>query len=183
LSDDRCRKTNNIGGIKAMEILIEKSKLADMNLIKGLRWEVNAIQKELRPLQAGIGGYDMEINRLTNEIQLLENKDFSVALDFKVHTTVTDDPESLEIERKRFQATQETAQQEISDLKAENLREIERVISALDTYRTERFARHEKEKERIFELKELLRVVQARMNEFLIIDVRPLLSGKEINSL
>jgi len=157
-----------------MEILIEKSKLADMKLSKGVRWEVEAIQKELRPLQAGIGGYDMEINRLTNEIQLLENKDFSVALDFKVHTTVTDAPESLEIERERFQAAQETAQQKISDLKAENLREIERVKSALNTYRTARFERHEKEKKRIIELEELLEVVLARMNEFVIIDVRPL---------
>jgi len=166
-----------------MEILIEKSKLADVGLIKGLRWEVAAIQKELRPLQAGIDGYPMQIDRLTNDIKLLENKDFSVALDFKVHTTVTDAPESLEIERERFQAAQETAQQKISELKAQNQREIERVISALDTYRTERFARYEKDKERIFELQELLRVVQARMNEFLIIDVRPLLSEKENESL
>lgn len=162
-----------------MEILIEKKKLADMNLIKGLRWEVQAIQKELRPLQAGIDGYPMQIDRLTKDIKLLENKDFSVALDFKVHTTVTDAPESLEIERERFQAAQETAQQEITDLKAQNLREIVRVRKQLDTHRQERFARHEKEKKRILELEELLSVVQARMNEFLIIDVRPLLSGNE----
>jgi len=43
----------------------------------------------------------------------------------------------------------------------------------LDTHRQERFARHEKEKKRIIELEECLEVVLARMNEFLIIDVRP----------
>jgi len=157
-----------------MEILIEKSKLADMNLIKGLRWEVEAIQKELRPLQAGIDGYPMQIDRLTNDIKLLENKDFSVALDFQVSTEVTDNPKSLETERKRFIKVQEIAQQQISELKAQNLREIERVKSQMDTYRTERFARHEKEQKRIIELEELLEVVLARMNQFVIIDVRPL---------
>jgi len=86
-----------------MEIAIEKKNLQDMDLIKGFRWEVQAIQKELRPLQAAIGSYPMHLDRLTNDIKRLEKKDFTVALDFKVHTTVTDAPESLEIERKRFQ--------------------------------------------------------------------------------
>jgi len=159
-----------------MEILIEKKKLADMGLIKGLRWEVQAIQKELRPLQAGIDGYPMQIDRLTNDIKLLKSKTFTAPVDFEVTTEVSDDPESLEKERERFLEAQEISQQKISELKAQNQREIERVISALDTYRTERFARHEKDKERIFELQELLRVVQARMNEFYIIDVSSLLS-------
>jgi len=53
----------------------------------------------------------------------------------------------------------------------------------LDTHRKERFARHEKDKKRIIELEELLEVVLARMNEFLIIDVRPLLSGNENDPL
>jgi len=157
-----------------MEILIEKSKLADMNLIKGLRWEVQAIQKELRPLQAGIGGYDMEIDRLTKEIQLLENREFTEPLDFEVTSEVSDNPKYLENERKRFLEAQEIAQQRIAEYKAQNQREIERVQSALDTHRQERFARHEKEQKRIIELEELLEVVLARMNEFLIIDVRPL---------
>ena len=160
-----------------MEILIEKSKLADMNLIKGFRWEVEAIQKELRPLQAAIDGYPMEIDRLTNEIKLLQSKTFTAPLDFQVDTMVGDDPTLLENERKRFLEAQEIAQQKISELKAQNQREIARVQSALDTHRQERFARHEKEKKRIIELEELLEVVLARMNQFLIIDVRPMLSG------
>jgi len=159
-----------------MEILIEKSKLADMNLIKGLRWEVNAIQKELHSLQAGIGGYDMEVKRLLNEIQLLENREFTEPLDFEVTSEVSDNPKYLENERKRFLEAQEIAQKRISEYKAQNQREIERVQSALDTHRQERFARHEKEKKRIIELEELLEVVLARMNQFLIIDVRPMLS-------
>jgi len=165
-----------------MEILIEKSKLADTNLIKGFRWEVEAIQKELRPLQAGIGGYDMERNRLTNEIQLLENKSFTAPVDFQVSTEVSDDPKLLENERERFLEAQEIAQQKISELKAQNQREIERVKSALDTHRQERFARHETEKKRIIELEELLKVVLARMNQFVILDVRPMLSGNENES-
>jgi len=99
------------------------------------------------------------------------------------NSEVSDDPESLEKERERFLEAQEIAQQRISELKDQNQREIERVISALDTYRTERFARYEKDKERIFELQELLRIVQARMNEFVIIDVRPMLSVQENDSL
>ena len=93
-----------------MEIAIEKKKLSDMDLIKGLRWEVVAIQKELLPLQAGIGGYDMEINRLTKEIQLLESKRFTAPLDFQVSTEVNDNPELLENERIRFIEAQIFAQ-------------------------------------------------------------------------
>jgi len=156
-----------------MEILIEKSKLADMNLIKGFRWEVEAIQKELRPLQAAIDGYPMEVTRLTKEIQQLESKTFTVPLECVLSSEVSDDPELLETERRWLREAQESAQQKISDLKAENQREIDRVKSALDTHRQERFARHEKEKKRIIELEELLKVVLARMNQFLIIDVRP----------
>jgi len=166
-----------------MEILIEKSKLADMGLLEGFRWEVTAIQKELHPLQAGIGGYDMEINRLTNEIQLLEKKSFSVPLDFVVSREVPDNPEYLETERRWLQEAQEIAQKKIGELKAQNQREIERVKSAMDTYRQERFARHEKEKERIKELLQLEKVVMDRMNEFLIIDVRPMLSENENESI
>ncbi len=165
-----------------MEILIEKSKLADMNLIKGFRWEVEAIQKELRPLQAASGGYDMEVTRLTKEIQLLENREFTEPLDFEVTSEVSDDPKYLENERKRFLEAQEIAQQRISEYKAQNQREIERVKSALNTHRQERFARDEKEKKRIIELEECLEVVLARMNQFLIIDVRPMLSGNENDS-
>jgi len=131
-----------------MEILIEKSKLADMNLIKGFRWEVEAIRKELRPLQAASGGYDMEINRLTNEIQLLKSKSLLSTLDFVVYT-----------------------------------RENDRLQSALDAYREEHSARHEKEKDRIIELEECLEVVLARMNQFVIIDVRPMLSENENESI
>jgi len=120
-----------------MEILIEKSKLADMNLIKGFRWEVEAIQKELRPLQAASGVYDMEINRLTNEIRLLKSKSLPSTLDFVVCT-----------------------------------RDIDRLQSALDAYRRDHFSEHEKEKKRIVELEECLEVVLARMNQFVIIDVR-----------
>jgi len=166
-----------------MEILIEKSKLAEMGLLSGFRWEVQAIQKELRPLQAGIGGYDMEVTRLTNEIQLLESKSFTASVDFAVTTEVSDDPKSLEIERKRFLEAQEIAQQEIAELKAQNQREIARVQSALDTHRKERFARHEKDKKRMLELEECLEVVLARMNEFVIIDVRPMLSENENESI
>ena len=39
------------------------------------------------------------------------------------------------------------------------------------------------EKKRIIELEECLEVVLARMNQFLIIDVRPMLSGNENDSL
>jgi len=166
-----------------MEILIEKSKLADMDLLTGFRWEVQAIQKELRPLQAASGGYDMEVTRLTKEIQLLENREFTEPLDFEVTSEVTDDPKHLENERKRFLEAQEIAQQRISEYKAHNQREIERVKSALDTHRQERFARHEKDKKRMLELEEFLKVVLARMNEFLIIDVRPLLSVQENESI
>jgi len=166
-----------------MEIAIEKKYLAEVGLIKGYRWEVEAIQKELRPLQAGIDGYPMEIDRLTNEIQLLENREFTEPLDFEVTSEVSDDPKHLENERKRFLEAQEIAQQRISEYKAQNQREIERVQSALDTYRQERFVRHEKEKKRIIELEELLEVVLARMNQFVIIDVRPLLSVQENESL
>ena len=94
-----------------------------------------AIQKELRPLQAGIGGYDMEVTRLLNEIQLLESKSFTAPVDFQVSTVVGDDPKLLENERKRFLEAQEIAQQKISELKAQNQREIVRVKSALDTHR------------------------------------------------
>jgi len=156
-----------------MEIAIEKKKLSDMKLVNGLQWEVAAIQKELRQLQAGIDGYPMEMDRLINEIQLLESKDFSVALDYKVSTSVTDDPESLETERKRFVKAQEGAQQKISELKDQNLREIERVQSALDTYRHERFARYEKEKVRIKELLQMEKVAIDRLNDFVILEVRP----------
>lgn len=156
-----------------MEILIEKSKLADMNLIKGFRWEVEAIQKELRPLQAASGGYDMEVTRFLNEIQQLENKSFTAPIDFQIITEVGEDPKLLENERKRFQEAQEIAQQKISELKAQNQREIERFKSALNIHRQERFARDEKEKKRIIELEECLEVVLARMKEFVILDVRP----------
>jgi len=165
-----------------MEIAIEKKKLSDMDLIKGLRWEVAAIQKELRPLQAGIGGYDMEINRLTKEIQLLESKGFTAPLDFQVSTEVNDNPELLENERIRFIEAQIFAQQQISELKAQNLREIGRVKSQMDAYRKERFSRHEKEKERIKHLLELEKVAMDRLNDFVILDVRPA-SGKETDSL
>jgi len=156
-----------------MEIAIEKKKLSDMDLIKGLRWEVAAIQKELRPLQAGIGGYDMEINRLTKEIQLLESKSFTVPLDFQVSTEVNDNPELSENERIRFIEAQIFAQQQISELKAQNLREIGRVKSQMDAYRQERFSRHEKEKERIEHLLELEKVAIDRLNSFVILEVRP----------
>jgi len=162
-----------------MEILIEKSKLAEMNLIKGLRWEEKAIQKELRPLKAGIDGYPMRVNGFTAEIKLLESKSFTAPIDFEVSTEVSDDPKLLEKERERFLEAQEIAQQKISEFKAQNLREIKRVKSALDIHRKERFARHEKDKKRIIELEELLEVVLARMNQFLIIDVRPMLSENE----
>ncbi len=157
-----------------MEIAIVKKKLSDMDLIKGLRWEVAAIQKELRPLQAGIGGYDMEINRLTKEIQLLESKSFTAPpLDFQVSTEVNDNPELLENERIRFIEAQIFAQQQISELKAQNLREIGRIKRQMDVYRQERFPRHEKEKERIEELLELEKVATDRLNSFVILDVRP----------
>ncbi len=165
-----------------MEIAIEKKKLSDMDLIKGLRWEVAAIQKELRPLQAGIGGYDMEINRLTKEIQLLESKSFTVPLDFQVSTEVNDNPELSENERIRFIEAQIFAQQQISELQAQNLREIGRVKSQMDAYRQERFSRHEKEKERIEHLLELEKVAMDRLNSFVILDVRSA-SGKETDSL
>jgi len=165
-----------------MDIAIDKANLADMKLIQGLRWEVEAIQKELRPLQAGIDGYPMEINRLTKEIQLLENKSFSVPLDFIVSREVGDNPKEQETELRWLQEAQQLAQQKISELKAQNQREIERVKSALDTHRQECFARNEKEKKRIIELEELLEVVLDRMNQFFIIDVRPMLSGNENES-
>ncbi len=63
-----------------MEIAIEKKKLSDikklsdMKLINGLQWEAAAIQSELRGLQAAAGVYPMEIDRLTKEIQQLENR-------------------------------------------------------------------------------------------------------------
>ncbi len=155
-----------------MEIAIEKKKLSDMDLIKGLRWEVAAIQKELRPLQAGIDGYPMEIDRLTKEIQLLENREFTEPLDFEVTSEVSDDPKHLENERKRFLEAQEIAQQRISEYKAQNQRQIERFQSELDTYRKERFARHEKEKVRIKELLQLEKVAMDRLNDFVILDVR-----------
>ncbi len=156
-----------------MEIAIEKKKLSDMDLIKGLRWEMQAIQKELCPLQAGIGGYPMEIARLLNEIKLLENKSFFAPLDFVVCTVVGDDPELLESERKRFLEAQEIAQQRISELKDQNIREIERVKSQMDAYRQDRFARYEKEKERIEHLLELEKVAIDRLNSFVILEVQP----------
>jgi len=156
-----------------MEIAIEKKKLSDMDLIKGLRWEVAAIQKELRPLQAGIGGYDMEINRLTKEIQLLESKSFTVPLDFQISTEVNDNPELSENERIRFIEAQIFAQQQISELKAQNQRQIECVKGELDAYREKRFSRHEKEKERIEHLLELEKVAIDRLNDFVILEVRP----------
>ena len=154
-----------------MEIAIEKKNLADMDLIKGLRWEVTAIQKELNGLQAAIGSYPMEIDRLTNEIKLLENKSFTVPLDFVVSREVSDNPEYLETERKRLQEAQEIAQQRISELKAQNQREIERVQSALDIYREERFARHEKEKARIEYLLQMEKEAIDRLSSYVIIDV------------
>lgn len=165
-----------------MEIAIEKKKLSDMDLIKGLRWEVEAIQKELRGLQAGIDGYPMEIDRLTKEIQLFENKSFTAPLDFEVCTVVGDDLELLENERKRFLEAQEIAQQKISELKAQNLREIERVKKQLEAYREARFSRYEKEKERIEHLLEMEKVAIDRLNSFVILEVRPA-SGKETDSL
>jgi len=159
-----------------MEIALEKKNLSDMNLIQAIRWELRAIQTELRGLQAAIGGYPMKIDRLTNEIQLLENKDFSVALDFKVSTEVTDNLKSLEIERKRFLEAQATAQQKISELKAQNQREIERIKSQLDTYKTERLTRHKRDKERIKELLKKEKELTDRLNGFVILDVRPVLN-------
>jgi len=156
-----------------MEIAIEKKKLSDMKLINGLQWVVQAIQKELHPLQAGFGGFDMEVTRLLNEIQLLENKSFTAPLDFQVSTSVNDDPELLENERKRFIQAQILAQQQISELKAQNQREIDRVKSALDAYREKRFPRHEKEKERIEELLKMEKVATDRLNDFVILEVRP----------
>jgi len=163
-----------------MEIAIEKKNLSDMNLIKGLRWELRAIQEELRGLQAGVGGYPMEIDKLTNEIQLLENKSFTVPLDFEVSTEVTDNLKSLEIERKRFLEAQEIAQQKISELKAQNLREIERVKSQLDVYKTERLSRHEHDKGRIKELSKKEKELTERLNGFVILDTRPVLENNAI---
>jgi len=161
-----------------MEIAIEKKKLSDikklsdMKLINGLQWEAAAIQSELRGLQAAAGVYPMEIDRLTKEIQLLENREFTEPLDFEVTSEVSDDPKHLENERKRFLAAQEIAQQRISEYKAQNQRQIERFQSELDTYREERFARHEKEKVRIKELLQLEKVAIDRLNDFVILDVR-----------
>jgi len=161
-----------------MEIAIEKKKLSDikklsdMKLINGLQWEAAAIQSELRGLQAAAGVYPMEIDRLTKEIQQLENREFTEPLDFEVTSEVSDDPKHLENERKRFLKAQGVAQQRISEYKAHNQREIERVKSAMDTYREERFARHEKEKVRIKELLQLEKVAIDRLNDFVILDVR-----------
>jgi len=160
-----------------MEVFIEKSKLVDMDLIKGLGWELEGVQKELRGLQAGVGGYPMEINRLTNEIKLLEKKDFTVPLDFEVTTEVTDDLERLENERNRFLEAQERAQKKISELKAQNQREIERVKSALNTYKTERLARHEKEKERIEVLLEREKELIGRLSCYVVLETRPVLQN------
>jgi len=159
-----------------MEIAIKKSKLEDMDLIKGLRWEVAAIQKELHPLLAGINGYPMEVDRLTKEIQLLESREFTEPLDFEVTAAVSDDPKHLENERKRFLEAQEIAQQRITEYKTHNQREIDRVKSELDAYREERFAKHEKEKERIKHLLELEKVAIDRANSYVILEVKPILS-------
>ena len=160
-----------------MEIAIEKKNLSDMNLIKGLRWEVGAIQKELRGLQAGIGGYPMEIDRLTNEIEQLENKSFTAPLDFEVTTEVSDNPELLENERKRFLKAQKTAQKKIGELKARNLRDILHIKNQLDAYREKRFSIQEKDKARIKELSQLEKVAMDRLNDFVILDVRPVLQN------
>jgi len=160
-----------------MEVYIKKSMTVDTDLIKGLTLELGSVQKELHQLQAGVGGFPMEIDRLTKEIKLLENKDFSVALDFQVHTTVTDDPKSLETERKRFVKAQEIAQKKIGELKVQNQREIERVKSALNTYKTERLSRHEKEKERIEELLEKEKELIGRLSSYVVLETRPVLQN------
>ena len=154
-----------------MKIAIKKSKLADMNLILAIRWDLGAIQKELRGLQAGVDGYPMEINRLINEIQLLENKDFTEPLDFEVTSEVVDSPEHLENERKRFLKAQEIAQQRISEYKAQNQREIERVQSELDAYKTERLSRHKREKDRIKELLKKEKETTEMLNGYVILNV------------
>jgi len=160
-----------------MEVYMEKSKLADMDLVKGLRWELEGIQKELRGLQAGVGGFPMEIDRLTKEIQLLEKKSFTSPIDFQITTEISDDPKLLENERKRFFEAQKSAQQRISELKDQNIREIERVKSALDTYREARFPRHEKEKERIEELLEKEKELIDRLDGYVVLDVQPVLQN------
>jgi len=124
-----------------MEVYIEKSMTVDTDLIKGLRWELEGIQKELRGLQAGVDGYPMGIDRLTNDIKLLESKTFTAPVDFEVTTEVSDDPELLENERKRFIKAQEIAQNKIGELKARNLRDILNVKNELDAWRDKRFSR------------------------------------------
>ena len=43
----------------------------------------------------------------------------------------------------------------------------------MDAYRKERYSRHEKEKERIKHLLELEKVAMDRLNDFVILEVRP----------
>jgi len=160
-----------------MEVYIEKSKLVDMDLIKGLRWELEGVQKELRGLQAGVGGYPMEIDRLTNEIPLLENKSFTAPIDFEVTTEITDDKKLLENERKRFFEAQKLAQQKIGELKARNLRDILHIKNQLDAYKTERLARHEKEKDRIEELLEKKKELIDRLDGYVVLETRPVLQN------
>jgi len=160
-----------------MEVYIEKSMTVDMDLIKGLRWELEGVQKELGGLRAGIGGYPMEIDRLTNEIQQLENKSFTATVDFEVSTEVSDDPELLENERKRFLKAQEIAQKKIGELKARNLRDILHIKNQLDAYKTERLARHEKEKERIEVLLEREKELIGRLSCYVVLETRPVLQN------
>jgi len=160
-----------------MEVFIDKSMTVDRDLIKGLRWELEGIQKELRGLQAGVDGYPMEITRLTNEIQLLENKSFTAPVDFQVSTEVSDDPKLLENERKRFIKAQEIAQQKIGELKARNLRDIIHIKNQLDAYREKRSSRHEKEKERIEVLLEREKELIGRLSCYVVLETRPVLQN------
>jgi len=161
-----------------MEIAyIDKSKLLDGGKVKDKQRELEAIRKELRGLQAGIDGYPMEISRLTNKIQLLKNKSFTVPLDFEVTTEVTDDPERLEIERNRFLEAQELAQKKISELKAQNLRDIGHVKKELETYKEERQPRHEKGKDRIKELEQKEQELTDELNAYVVVEVRPVLNN------
>ena len=51
---------------------IDKSMLLDVKRVEFYKWEVGAIQKELRELRVGVDGYPVPVIKLPNKLQQLD---------------------------------------------------------------------------------------------------------------
>ncbi len=151
---------------------IDVSVLANADVIKGQREELDGCQRELRVLSAGIDSYPTQVKRLQSRVELLKKgEDVSIPLKFEASFTTDTNQQKEELER--FNRAKEDVQKQIEDRIKNNERLFGEAEKTLKKYEAEHSPRHELELKRIAELiklekdlrKDLSRYVKAEVED------------------